>query len=216
MDQNNQNDCSSVTEMGNPAKPQGCAGAEMLERMSESHRPVTDWALSHLEISGNERVLDIGCGGGAALKKMSSKITTGSLTGADYSEVSVEVSCRNNIEDVESGKMKIIHASVDSLPFEDNFFDIIYTIESFYFWSDPAENLKEVRRVLAKNGVFLIVADIYGDAELSLESLESVRKYGLFNPTADEFRQLLLQAGFSNVKIHTNKGTTWICTESRK
>lgn len=216
MEQNNQNECGSVTEMGNPAKPQGRAGAEMLERMSESHSPVTDWALSHLEISGNERILDIGCGGGAALKKMSSKITTGSLTGADYSEVSVEVSSRNNIEDIESGKMKIVHASVDLLPFDDDAFDIIYTIESFYFWSNPAENLKEVRRVLAEKGVFLIVADIYGDAELSRESRESVRKYGLFNPTVDEFRQLLLQAGFSNVKIHTNKGTTWICTESRK
>lgn len=188
----------------------------MLERMSESHSPVTEWALSYLEISGSECVLDIGCGGGAALKKMSSKITTGSLTGVDYSEVSVEVSRRNNIEDIESGKMKIVNASVDSLPFSDDSFNIIYTIESFYFWSDPVENLKEVRRVLAENGVFLIVADIYGDAELSEENLESVRKYGLFNPTADEFRKLLTDAGFSSVEIHTNEGTTWICAESRK
>ncbi len=216
MNSNNRNECRSITEMGNPAKPQGIAGAEMLERMSESHSPVTDWALSHLEISGDERVLDIGCGGGAALKKMAAKITTGDLTGADYSEVSVEVSRKNNIVDIESGKMNIIHASVDSLPFENNSFDIIYTIESFYFWSDPVENLKEVRRVLAENGVFLIVADIYGDAELSQESRENVRKYKLFNPTADEFRKLLTDAGFSNVKIHTKEGTTWICVESRK
>ncbi len=154
MKSNNKKECGSVTEMGNPAKPQGIAGAEMLERMSESHRPVTDWALSYLEVKGNERVLDIGCGGGAALKKMSSKIMTGTLTGVDYSEVSVEVSRKNNIEDIDSGKMKIVHASVDSLPFKNNSFDIIYTIESFYFWRDPAENLKEVRRVFFNCGYF--------------------------------------------------------------
>ncbi len=112
--------------------------------------------------------------------------------------------------------MKIVHASVDSLPFKNNSFDIIYTIESFYFWRDPAENLKEVRRVLAENGVFLIIADIFGDAELSQESKDNIRKYGLFNPTVSEFRQLLINAGFSNVNIHTNEGTTWICSESRK
>ena len=206
----------SITELGNPAKPQGSAGVEMLERMSESHKNVTEWAFSHLNIKGTENVLDIGCGGGSALKKMSAKINTGHLTGADYSEVSVELSTRNNLADVESGKMEIIHASVENLPFDDNSFNIIYTVESFYFWSNPQENLKEVRRVLADNGIFLIVADIHGDAELSEEDIINIKKYNLFNPTLSQFRELLENAGFSDIKIHTKEGKSWICTESKK
>lgn len=207
---------TSITELGNPAKPTGSAGAEMLERMSESHKNVTEWALSHLNINGTERVLDIGCGGGSALKKMSAKISTGHLVGADYSDVSVELSTRNNSADVESGKMEIIHASVENLPFEDNSFNIIYTVESFYFWSNPQENLKEVRRVLADDGIFLIVADIHGDAELSEEDIINIKKYNLFNPTLAQFRELLENAGFSDIKIHTKEGRSWVCTESKK
>lgn len=42
----------------------------MLERMNESHHNVTGWALSLWEIQGNDNILDIGCGGGAALSRM--------------------------------------------------------------------------------------------------------------------------------------------------
>ena len=206
----------SITELGNPAKPQGEAGALMLERMGISHKDVTDWALSHLNINGMENVLDIGCGGGDALKKMSFTITTGHLTGADYSEVSVELSKKNNIDDINSGKMEIIQASVENLPFDDNSFNIIYTIESFYFWNNPVECLKEVHRVLAPNGIFMIIADIHGDAELSQEEINSVKKYNLFNPTLAQFRELLEKSGFSDIKVNTKNGENWVCTESKK
>lgn len=206
----------SITELGNPAKPQGEAGALMLERMGVSHKNVTDWALSHLNINGTENVLDIGCGGGDALKKMSLAITTGHLTGADYSEVSVELSKKNNIDDINSGKMEIIQASVENLPFDDNSFNIIYTIESFYFWNNPVECLKEVRRVLAPNGIFMIIADIHGDAELSQEEIYNIKKYNLFNPTLAQFRELLEKSGFSDIKINTKDGEKWVCTESKK
>lgn len=206
----------SITELGNPAKPHGEAGELMLRRMGVSHKNVTDWALSKLDIKGTEKVLDIGCGGGDALKKMSAKIKSGHLVGADYSEVSVELSKKNNIGDVESGKMEIIQANVENLPFDDNLFDIIYTIESFYFWKNSVECLKEVRRVLAPNGIFMIIADIHGDAELSQEEIDSVKKYNLFNPTLAQFRELLEKSGFSDIKIHTKDGEKWVCTESVK
>ncbi|MDE7097668.1 MAG: class I SAM-dependent methyltransferase [Ruminococcus sp.] len=209
-------DENSITEMGNPAKPQGEAGEIMLKRMSESHKNVTDWALAHLNINGAEKVLDIGCGGGMALQKMSAKITTGHLTGVDYSEVSVELSRKVNADDVDNGKMDIIHASVENLPFDDNSFNIIYTIESFYFWKNPVDCLKEVQRVLSPDGIFLIIADIYGDSELSAEDVENINKYNLFNPTRAEFKDLLEKSGFFDIKIHTKDGTTWICTESKK
>ena len=102
----------SITELGNPAKPRGEAGEIMLKRMGVTHKNVTEWALSYLDIDGSEWVLDIGCGGGDALKKMSALITDGNLFGVDYSEISVELSKTNNKNDVESGKMEIIQADL--------------------------------------------------------------------------------------------------------
>jgi len=206
----------SLTELGNPAKPQGKAGEEMLRDMNLHHYNVTGWALDFFEFTGGEKVLDIGCGGGETLKRMAEKITSGHLTGADYSEVSVKLSRENNAESIESGKMDIVLASVEDLPFENGTFDKIITVESFYFWSDPQENLREVHRVLKNGGKFLLVADIYGGAELTEQDIENIKKYDLYNPTPSELETLLVNAGFSDVKIHLKENTTWICAEAGK
>ena len=205
-----------ITQMGNPAKPRGEEGAKMLLRMNDSHYPVTGWALSFLSFQKSDRVLDIGCGGGAALKRMSGQMESGHLIGVDYSEVSVELSRKMNVEDIASGKMEVLKASVEQLPFEENQFDKIITVESFYFWPDPAENLKEVVRVLKTGGVFLLVADIYQKEGLDKSVLDNIARYQLFNPTVEEFELLFRQAGFSEVKAHTKEGTDWICVEGIK
>lgn len=206
----------SITELGDPRKPHGEAGAEMLAGMNEHHSAVTVWALGFFDFNENDRALDIGCGGGETLRRMSAMIKSGKLTGADYSELSVRMSIEHNKADVDSGKMEIIEASVEKLPFSDNSFDKIITVESFYFWPDPQENLKEVYRVLAGGGRFLIVADINGDAELDEKDIEGINKFSLYNPKLDEFRLLLENAGFKNVKIHTQDGEKWVCAEGNK
>ena len=89
-------------------------------------------------------------------------------------------------------------------------------MESFYFWPDPQENLKEVYRVLREGGKFLIVSEIYGDADLDENDLEGIRKYELFNPTLAQFRELLEKAGFKNVAVHTKDGEKWVCAEGNK
>lgn len=64
MSTNDRNE-KAITAAGNPAKPTGEAGEQMLARMNESHGPLTAWGLSHFTWHGDEAVLDIGCGGGA-------------------------------------------------------------------------------------------------------------------------------------------------------
>lgn len=205
-----------ITRMGNPRKPQGEEGARMLWRMNESHWALTGWALDFFEFGEQETVLDIGCGGGATLKRLSERVRSGHLTGADYSGVSVEESRKMNEADVRSGKMEIVEASVEALPFADDSFDKIITVESFYFWPDPAENLKEVRRVLKAEGTFLLVADIYKKEGLGEEALQNIERYQLFNPTPKEFEALFAAAGFSEIRIHTKEGTDWICVEGKR
>lgn len=206
----------SITELGDPRKPHGEAGAEMLAGMNEHHSPVTDWALDFFDFTDSDKVLDIGCGGGETIRKISEKLKNVTVCGVDYSELSVKLSTEHNIKDVECGKVRIIKASVEKLPFEDSSFDKIITIESFYFWPDPQENLKEVYRILAKDGKFLIVADIHGDAELDEEDIEGIQKYNLYNPTLSEFRSLLENAGFTDIMIHTCEGKKWVCAEGNK
>ena len=90
---NNQpNTQAEVTRKGNPRKPQGEEGAQMLRRMNDSHAAVTQWALGFLAFQEQDQALDIGCGGGATLARLSARIGGGHITGVDYSAVSVALS----------------------------------------------------------------------------------------------------------------------------
>lgn len=202
-----------ITRIGNPARPEGEAGSQMLERMNDSHYEVTGWALNFFHFTDHDSILDIGCGGGRTLHRMSERSSHGTLTGVDYSPVSVSESEKYNAEDIASGKMKILQGSVDQLPLPDASYDRIITVESFYFWPDAVRDLKEVRRVLKQGGQFLLVADIYNRDDLPDSAVEHIKEYDMRNPSLDEFRSYFEKAGFSDITIHLKNGTTWIAVE---
>lgn len=205
-----------ITEEGNPGKPTGEAGEQMLERMNESHYEVTGFGLSFLRFRPTDAVLDIGCGGGRTLRRMAEKVPEGRLTGVDYSDVSVALSRETNRDLIAAGRMEVVKGSVVALPFPDKSFDKITTVESFYFWPDPGENLREVFRVLKPGGTFMLIADIYGDYPMSAEQKQNIEEYHLFNPTRAEFRQLFTEAGFTDVQVHTAEGKSFIAVEGHK
>lgn len=205
-----------ITREGNPAKPQGEAGGLMLARMNDSHAAVTEWGLSHVSPAPAADVLDIGCGGGATLKRLATRVPQGHVTGLDYSEVSVACSHSFNKDAIENGHMDVIQGSVEALPFSDNSFELITTVESFYFWPQPQENLREVHRVLKAGGTFLLIADIHEDGTLSAETRENIERYHLFNPTKAEFETLFRRAGFRDIGLHTKDGEHWIAVVGRK
>lgn len=206
----------SVTEAGNPRKPTGEAGKEMIHRMNESHFDLTGWALSFMHFHEDDHILDIGCGGGSALKRMAEQIKTGHLTGVDYSPVSVKASKELNKTAVETEKMDIIEASVSDLPFEDQAFNKIITVESYYFWPNLEEDMKEVFRVLKPGGQFMLVAEIYQHDGLNARALENIKKYELRNLDIAEFEALFIESGFKETAIHLKDGEDWICVEGIK
>ena len=205
-----------LTDAGNPAKPTGTAGADMLRYMNEEHSDLTLWALDLLDYNDRDCLLDIGCGGGATLRYLHERIPAGHLTGIDYSDVSVALSKELNADIIATGKMEIVSGSVASLPFEEDSFDKIVTVESFYFWPDPVESLKEVRRVLMPHGVFLLISEIYERPDLTPHCRENIAKYRMNVPGIDEFRSLFESVGFSDTIIHTKDSEFWIAVEGVK
>ena len=127
--------------------PFGTEGREMLAGMNEHHAPVTTWTLELMEPQSEDTILDIGCGGGRALKRVSSLVEKGKLYGADYSETSVQCTIEENAADVASGKLTVVQASVSELPFETDMFDKVYSIECYFFWPNLDNDIKEILRV---------------------------------------------------------------------
>ena len=73
----------------NTCKPKGLGGSLMVNMMNIGHSPMAEWGLKHIKINKNDISLDVGCGGGANIKKLLEKSPKGKVFGIDYSEVSV-------------------------------------------------------------------------------------------------------------------------------
>ena len=198
------------TAEGNPRCPEGEAGRAMLARMNESHAKLVEWGLAHIDFAPHDTVLDIGCGGGNTLARIAERVTEGHLVGIDYAKTSVEASRAFNAPLIEAGRMEILHGSVEELPFADERFDAVVTVESFYFWPSPEESLKEVRRVIKPGGSFVLLAEIYGRDDLPAGIRTKIADYDLTNPTPEEFERLFRAAGFSEVTFHFKDGEYWI------
>ena len=135
--------------MGQQArKPSGLLGQMAGHGMSWGHRSHTAWALSYLDVQPTDRVLDIGCGGGMAVKLITKVAVDGFVTGIDHSQEMVKQARRRNAAAIRAGRVDIVHGDVVTLPFDDASFDSVIGVETFYFWPDPIQSLREVHRVL--------------------------------------------------------------------
>lgn len=205
-----------VTEEGHPNCPTGQAGKAMLTRMNESHGPLTQWGLSQLDFGRKDHVLDIGCGGGACLARLSKLVQSGTFVGIDYAKTSVEATKQFNQSLIEEGKLQVYEASVSEMPFDDETFDKIVTVESYYFWPDFESDMQEVFRVLKNGGHFLLIAEIYNQADLSNEVRENIQKYKMRNLNLDQFVEVFEQTGFSDIDLHVKPHQRWIAVEGIK
>ena len=56
------------------------------------------------------------------------------LTGMDYSEVSVAESQKLNALAIKQGKCNVVQGDVSAIPFSDATFDYVSAFETVYFW----------------------------------------------------------------------------------
>ena len=127
--------------------------AELYDAVFEDIRVRRDeWAWLNEHISGSDlRVLDIGCGNGALLNALSSRIASG--VGVDESGPMIEQAKKRNAAHAHLEFQKI---DGPVLPFADAEFDIVISMMSFrYLDWDPL--LAEIKRVTRPGGKFLIV-----------------------------------------------------------
>jgi ubiquinone/menaquinone biosynthesis C-methylase UbiE len=137
------------------SKPTGLFGKVIAIGMNFNHKRLTDWGLNGVNIGRDFIILDIGCGGGATIQRLSKVAIDGKIYGIDISNISVQSSTKKNQHLIKKGKVEITEGSVSSLPFQNNFFDLITGINTHIFWPDLKNGMKEVLRALKPNGILL-------------------------------------------------------------
>ena len=199
-------------------KPAGLLGRFVLWNMNSRHSKVTDWGLSHISINERDTILDIGCGGGRTVSKLASLATQGKVCGVDFSRASVAFASRINKQWIDTGRVEIREASVSQLPFSENVFDLVTAVETHFWWPDLPSDMREVLRVLKPGGAVVIIAEVYKGANTVTAKL--AEKYALLSGmkllTANEHRELFMNAGFSDVQVVAEPRKGWICGIGRK
>lgn len=197
----------------NTRKPVGFGGKIMVAMMNSGHGAMADWGLQHINIPEDAAVLDVGCGGGANIKKLLEKCSRGTVKGIDYSEISVEKSRKVNAKAISAGCCEVIQASVAELPFENGSFDLVTAFETIYFWPGLANCFREVYRVIKPGGTFFICNESNGETGKDDKWVEKIGCMTIYN--ASQILNALNEVGFFNANVNKNeKG--WICVAATK
>lgn len=183
----------------NCAHPQGRMGRVVLRFMNIGHAPLTKWGLSLIGFRDGWTMLDIGCGGGATLKRLLERSRDGRAYGIDISEESVAKSREVNAEEL-GKRVFVCQGSVESLPYGDQEFDLVTAVETIYFWPNLPHCLQEVRRVLKPGGRFVVMIEVADADSVWTKVVDGMTAY-----SPEQLKELLEDAGFTQTEIHRKK-----------
>ncbi len=137
----------------------------------------------------DDRILDVGCGPGAALARAARIVGPDRVAGVDPSPAMVEIARRR----VAGAEVRV--GGAEALPFENAAHTLVWTVSSFHHWPDQPAGLAELGRVTRQGGRVLIAERL----------LRRRHGHGLTPADVDQLVEALGQAGFEDVTVTRHK-----------
>ncbi|MDG3583821.1 class I SAM-dependent methyltransferase [Galbibacter pacificus] len=174
--------------------PKGEKGIEMGEAMHATNIGMTLAAINALEIYDECNILEIGHGNGKHVGNLMHEANGLRYFGIDISESMHNEAIKNALPFKDQVSFCLYNGV--NMPFEANFFNKIFTVNTVYFWKNPQEFLEEVYRVLKPGGHFSIS---FADKTF-MQQLPFVKElFALYS--ADDMEVLALGSPFKLLKI---------------
>ena len=193
--------------------PKGLFGRRVARRMNAVNLEIYELALANLSIAANDSLLDIGFGGGPAFQRLCALVPQGQVAGVDSSATMLRMAAASFPDLIAAGRLALQPGLFDRLPFQANRFDKIFTINTIYFWNNPAMVLGEIVRV-AKPG---------GNIAIGYRTPEAARRaqwqpHGFVYRSNDEIRQFCEAAGLAEISFveHASNAMDFACALARK
>jgi SAM-dependent methyltransferase len=161
------------------------------------HYPNFRVILAELSLTPSDYLLEVGCGGGAMLRDA---LKSGCRAAAvDHSPDMVALARDVNHEAVAGGRLEVLEASAESLPFADGTFTCAAMTGVLGFLPDPVAAFAEIRRVLAPGGRFVALGS---DPELKgTPAAPEPMASRLTFYRDDQLAELGRRAGFAEVRV---------------
>ncbi|HTT19386.1 MAG TPA: methyltransferase domain-containing protein [Candidatus Sulfotelmatobacter sp.] len=170
-------------------------------KMEQHHLDITEKTIRLMNLRPGERVLDLGCGSGWATRLLARLVGEGpegfgQVVGLDVSDEMVRLA-RESSKDFEN--ILYVWGSAQQIPWEENFFDKVLSVESFYYYPDQDRALMELFRVMAPRGRLFILINLYSDNQYSLQWVDKL-KVPVHVRSAAEYVELLKRHAFENIE----------------
>ena len=196
--------------------PTGFFGRVVMSRFFDrSSAAINQVTMASLKLEPADRVLEVGFGSGDLIAHMVPVVRDGSVAGVDFSADMVAVAGKRLAAPASAGKVDLRCASAENLPYDDGSFTKACTVNTIYFWPEPAAALRELARVLGAGGR---IAVAFSPAEAMRKMPKRLTGHGftLFEP--EDVRGLLEDAGFGAVEMipgHGRRGD-FVCATGTK
>ena len=120
------------------------------EEMEQHHISITQQTLALMGLKHGERVLDLGCGAGWATRLLAQLVAGGERPGQVVGlDVSDEMVRRARGASTQYDNILFVVGSAQQIPWEENFFDKVLSVESFYYYPDQDRALAELFAIIA-------------------------------------------------------------------
>ena len=187
-------------------KPTGFIGHYLMTKIfNEGNADLNSFVMDMLELESSDRVLEIGFGTGKLIDQMAAITTGGIVEGIDFSEVMLKQAGKVNKHNISNGKVRLQRGECKTLPYENESFNKLCSINTLYFWKDPDKYFLEMFRVIRPGGIIAI--GFRDDKQMSSLNLSS----DVFTTYSQiEVVSLLSNAGFSDARVAEKKGKPFL------
>lgn len=189
--------------------------------------PQTEWGrrvLARLEVNGDERAIDAGCGTGRLTGELLARLPRGRVAAIDRSW-NMLLTARANLRPDYGGQVSFVQVDLPRLPF-DAWADLVFSTATFHWVRDHPALFSHILRALRRGG--RLFAQCGGGPNLAHAHAlaESIMHREPFAPyfadwpgiwefaTAEETARRLHDAGYAGVKTHLEPAPTTLADEA--
>ncbi|HSX04802.1 MAG TPA: methyltransferase domain-containing protein [Rhabdochlamydiaceae bacterium] len=164
--------------------------ARMYFHHSETQRQWAWESLSKISFSGNEKILDFGCGDGKVSAEMARLARNGSVLGVDVSEKMIHLA---NIYFPSYAFPNLTFKNSQSVTFDDmpgnQDCDLVCAFTVFHLISNQLEVLKNLKTHLKSSGKLLLIIPTGKNQALYQAATETFQKYNLETPWKNKIQE---------------------------
>lgn len=181
-----------ISQLG---RPRGVFGRVLAAALNRENLPLNLHMVGAIDTPPKATVLEVGFGGGVGLDLLLRHLPDARITGVERATDMLTLARRRFAAELRAGRLELLAASVEQLPFPDQHFDAACTANCVYFWPDLDAGLRELARVL-RPGARLVLAvnppEVLIAAGFAAQGLNTLR--------ADELAARARSCGFTEVR----------------